>query len=257
MRTRRLLTLLVAAQMAIACGSSTKSATDDVAGGKDATTVLDTKLQSDSKGGSDTIGAMDTSGTEDMATSDIDGSDPALCGNGVLDPGEHCDPAISEGKGVCPTSCPSGDPCSQVSLKGSGCQTRCDVSVVSEIGLADGCCPTGATKDSDPDCADLNLCGNGELDPGETCDLKISDGPGRCPTTCDDQNPCTVDVPIGSLCSSKCLHVEITEAKSGDGCCPSGATPETDSDCKTTCGNGILDEGELCDPKIPSGQTGA
>ncbi len=44
---------------------------------------------------------------------------------------------------------------------------------------------------------------------------------------------------------------------SGDGCCPTGCTHATDSDCAANCGNGVVDSGETCDTGIPAGQTGA
>jgi hypothetical protein len=33
-----------------------------------------------------------------------------------------------------------------------------------------------------------------------------------------------------------------------DGCCPSGCTANTDSDCAAVCGNKVMEPGELCDP---------
>ncbi|HEX2660281.1 MAG TPA: hypothetical protein VHU40_18490, partial [Polyangia bacterium] len=42
--------------------------------------------------------------------------------------------------------------------------------------LADGCCPAACTAASDMDCAG---CGNGKLDPGETCDPRDT-----CPAAC-------------------------------------------------------------------------
>jgi hypothetical protein len=48
-------------------------------------------------------------------------------------------------------------------------------------------------------------------------------------------------------CNVACSHQPITAAASGDGCCPSGANANTDSDCKPSCGNGVTEHGELCD----------
>ncbi len=108
--------------------------------------------------------------------------------------------------------------------------------------------------------AGINCCGNGMLDPGEKCDKKIAPGlPGACPTkgSCNDGKACTVDYTAGSQCHVICRHTPVTQAKSGDGCCPAGATSYTDSDCKASCGNGVLDAGETCDPGIAKGQKGA
>ena len=85
-----------------------------------------------------------------------------------------------------------------------------------------------------------DLCGNGKVDSGETCDTGITSGTGKCPTTCDDYKPCTTDALTGSKCTAKCVYTPITKNINGDGCCPPGATVKTDSDCKTVCGNGLL-----------------
>ncbi len=88
-------------------------------------------------------------------------------------------------------------------------------------------------------------CGNGTLDPGETCD-------GDCPT-CDDGDPCTEDVATGAAetCDVACSTTTVTACVDGDMCCPTGCATDTDNDCQcvpTTCeiaGNncGTLDDG--------------
>ncbi|MBN1771053.1 MAG: hypothetical protein JXB32_07330 [Deltaproteobacteria bacterium] len=92
-------------------------------------------------------------------------------------------------------------------------------------------------------------CGNGVLDPGETCD-------GDCPTSCSDGDPCTSDTLSGSAaaCNAACTFPPITACDSGDGCCPAGCTAATDGDCEgpATCGNGVLDAGETCDGDCPT-----
>lgn len=40
----------------------------------------------------------------------------------------------------------------------------------------------------------------------------------------------------------------VTACTGGDGCCPAGCSPSTDTDCSTTCGNGTLEANETCDP---------
>jgi len=106
--------------------------------------------------------------------------------------------------------------------------------------------------------AGINCCGNGALDPGEKCDPKIAAGiKGACPTKCDDGKACTTDTLTGTACSVACQYTPITATKDGDGCCPPGATSATDRDCKASCGNGVLDAGEKCDPGIAQGQPGA
>lgn len=170
------------------------------------------------------------------ASSATDSDCPAGCGNGVLDVGESCDTGIPPSQsGGCPITCDDGNPCTQDSVSGTGCDAKCNHVNV---------CPQAA-------------CGNGKVDPGEWCDTAIASGPGACPKSCDDGIACTADVMMGSGCIAKCTNLPITSPKNGDGCCPPGATSATDSDCSSTCGNGVVDAGESCDPAIPIGATGA
>ena len=73
-----------------------------------------------------------------------------------------------------------------------------------------------------------DLCGNGKIDDGETCDP-----PATCPTDCIDGDPCTEDVMTGSPdnCNVACSNPPITGCDSGDGCCPQGCTSADDDDC--------------------------
>ncbi len=134
-------------------------------------------------------------------------------------------------------------------------QQRPDVCVgVTECTDDDVCCPAGCTADNDDDC-EQNIatndgtaeCGNGVLEPGETCD-------GDCPTSCTSTDACFGVVLSGSPdnCNVVCDQVEIDVCAAGDGCCPSNCTEETDGDCVAGCGNGILEAGELCDGNCPT-----
>ncbi len=168
----------------------------------------------------------------------------ALCGNGVLDPWEACDTAIPEGDpGACPERCEAGDPCIVATLVGQGCEAHCIEARITRFLDNDGCCPEGANAALDSDCP--GECGNGVLDPGETCDP-----PSSCPTSCDDSDPCTADSLSGdpNLCNAVCSHDPITSCTDGDGCCPAGCDASSDSDCSAVCGNGVTEPGETCDP---------
>ncbi len=72
---------------------------------------------------------------------------------------------------------------------------------------------------------DAGLCGNGAVDPGETCD-------GNCPTSCVDALTCTTDALVGTpaTCDVACVHAG-TGCAAGDGCCSPGCDNATDSDC--------------------------
>ena len=85
-------------------------------------------------------------------------------------------------------------------------------------------------------------CGNGKIDPGETCDP-----PSSCPTSCQS-NGCSVEKLVGSAaaCNAQCQATVITACVNNDGCCPTGCTPSADSDCSKSCGNGICDGTDNC-----------
>lgn len=180
------------------------------------------------------------------------------CGNGKLDDsvGETCDTAITSGAaGTCPTACNDNDACTADVLSGSECATMCISSVITAAQDGDGCCPAGANANSDNDCT--AMCGNGVLEAGELCDTAIVAGNGACPLTCNDGQSCTADALVSAAsCQAHCTATPITLPANGDGCCPSGATSATDTDCSPVCGNGIVDPGETCDTMIASG-TGA
>jgi hypothetical protein len=105
-------------------------------------------------------------------------------------------------------------------------------------------------------------CGNGRVDPGETCDTAIGRGdPGACPPPdCDDGVACTRDTHGGdTACTAYCTHDEITTVAVGDLCCPAGKTSDEDPDCppRVTCGDGVVGPKETCDTGIPAGAPGA
>jgi hypothetical protein len=183
---------------------------------------------------------------------DTDCSDS--CGNGAIEPTETCDIAIPAGQpGACPTAaeCAGNDKCTATLLvSASTCSARClRFPVVQASGaVRDGCCPVGALRDSDIDCP--SVCGDGIKGPEEACDIAIATSPsksGSCPTTCDDGDVCTQDIRRGEGCQAICAHVPITSFTSGDGCCPAGGNQNVDDDCRPSCGNNVLEEGEGCD----------
>jgi uncharacterized protein (TIGR03382 family) len=97
------------------------------------------------------------------------------------------------------------------------------------------------------DFANSITCGNGIVEPGETCDP-----PGTCPTTCAATgDACMLNQLDGdaSTCTAQCVVQTITGCANDDGCCPTGCTPATDDDCaagagsETGSGNGELTGG--------------
>ena len=191
------------------------------------------------------------------ATSLTDSDCTKICGNGLLEAGEKCDPGIKSGKGKCPTAadCDDNNVCTSDALSGSGCTLKCvNTPLTASTAKKDGCCPAGASSKTDADCA--KACGNGILESGETCDPGITSGTGKCPTIkdCDDKNVCTKDALSGGACTLKCSNTTVAaDPTKKDGCCPAGANSKTDADCKSSCGNGVLEANEKCDTGIKSG----
>lgn len=167
----------------------------------------------------------------------------AVCGNGVIEGGETCDPIAD-----CPTACDDMDACTADTLVGDAqtCDAVCLYAAITACVDDDGCCPNGCDANTDNDCA--AMCGNAITEPGETCDPESS-----CPMNtadCDDQNACTGDTFGGdpATCTAMCTYNDVTACISGDGCCPTSCTPANDTDCVAQCGNGVVEMGETCDP---------
>lgn len=151
------------------------------------------------------------------------------CGNGHVEGRERCDIAIAHGEpGACPDGCPMRDGCLAEELVGQRCGARCAPIEISERVEGDGCCPSGATPDTDSDCS--ASCGDGVLEQAETCDP-----PESCPNreSCTTTKACTTAHLVGAAetCSARCQEQPIEDCNSGDGCCPKGCTAGEDDDC--------------------------
>ncbi len=196
-----------------------------------------------------------------LAAAGIDGDCVAVCGNGIKEPSETCDVGIPAGRSnACPRDCDDGNACSSDRLEGAGCQARCVFAPVTDLVAGDGCCPAGATARVDPDCP--ATCGDGIVEPNETCDKSVPSGqPGACPVACTASlDACLVNKASGqaATCTAVCETSPVSAcAASSDGCCPKGCMASNDPDCSNTCGNGQLDVGETCDTQAPAGSQAA
>ncbi|MBA2664327.1 MAG: hypothetical protein H0U74_18700 [Bradymonadaceae bacterium] len=174
------------------------------------------------------------------------------CGDGVLDGSEHCDWAIEDGPGACPTSCAPINACTGSKLVGSAanCTARCVADPVIVCRDNDGCCAPGCNANGDNDCSPI--CGNGVIEAGELCD-------GNCPTSCTANSGCTKHTLTGSAanCDAKCTTTTVTTCTNNDSCCPNSCTNANDNDCTCvpkTCPQlgvacGMTDNG--CGTQIP------
>ena len=182
----------------------------------------------------------------------LDADCAPTCGDGFVErPLELCDYGTGAG---CPSpdTCRSDDKCTEYEVQGRAdqCSAVCVAKPITKCEPGDGCCAPGCTAVDDPDCPPI--CGDGVVETSESCDRAITTGsPGACARTCDDGDACTFDQATGSVegCSRSCSHAPITTCVSNDGCCPAACSPDTDSDCAPTCGDGLIGAGETCDPK--------
>ncbi|HET8933883.1 MAG TPA: hypothetical protein VFN67_10600 [Polyangiales bacterium] len=170
------------------------------------------------------------------------------CGNGIVEDafGETCEPTSTDQ--TCP-SCNDGDPCTDDITTGTpeNCNVRCDHEPVTRTVNGDMCCPAGrGNANNDTDCP--AMCGNSVIERGEFCD-------GNCPTganQCEDFIPCTRGVLVASPCGMRCNFEPILGAANGDMCCPFGANAMSDNDCAPSCGNLVVERGEMCDGNCPT-----
>jgi hypothetical protein len=182
---------------------------------------------------------MDASSTVDAPEPSPDLVSAPVCGNGTIESGEECDPP-----GSCPTACPNQG-CTRFVLEGSAekCTARCqDMGQQTSCLPGDGCCPTSCNATNDSDCA--IKCDNGVREGQETCDPLSS-----CPTACPPQGCQLRRLINAGICMAACTNDrQQTACMNGDGCCPSACNSTNDSDCQPRCGNGVVENGESCDP---------
>jgi fibro-slime domain-containing protein len=159
----------------------------------------------------------------------------AVCGDGIVGPGEQCDDGNT--------------------VSGDGCSALCQV----EPGYA---CPTPGKP-----CVKTWVCGNGRIDPGETCDDGNTVSGDGCSSTCQLEPGWQCPIPATKCIAKQCGDGILAGSEqcddgnivSGDGCsatcqlepgwaCVPPPTPPPASVChKTVCGDGIKEGFEQCD----------
>ncbi|MGB8332831.1 MAG: hypothetical protein WCE62_22085 [Polyangiales bacterium] len=199
----------------------------------------------------------------------------ADCGNDFLDPGESCDDGVNDGgEGECLAcmglqSCGDGtsegtEACDAGAQNGTGdgiCLADCSGTQSCGDGVQNGTeiCDDG-TNDGGPNgclpgCQSIQICGDGTQDGTEACDDGANNGSGDgfCLADCSGTQTCGDGVPNGTeLCdvgdTIACTAVDPSFL-GGTALCGASCSAWALSTCTTAanCGNGIVDDGELCD----------
>lgn len=213
----------------------------------------------------------------------IEGDGP-VCGNGVLEMGEACDPALPRWKnGGCTDDCQRVDECGDGELKageecddgnninGDGCDENCKLEFVCGDGTCHG--EMGEICEKCPeDCCPM--CGDGFLDADEECDDGNNIGGDGCSAGCIIENEtgepeCGNGIwEIGEECDPAmlewleggCSDDCKIEFVCGDGFCDSDSNENCrlcPEDCCPNCGNGVreVQYGEQCDTNDLHGLT--
>jgi cysteine-rich repeat protein len=174
-------------------------------------------------------------GTCDNVFDSTNAPECALCGNGVLDPGEACDDGNVVGGDCCSAEC-------DLEAVGSPCDDG-DFCTIADVCGGLGACEGGGARDCDDgvgctvDTCEANACSNVPDD--ASCDNGLyCDGA----ETCDPVSDCRTGSPVvcspdGDVCTDDICDEETDACYVFDpgnpGCVP--------------CGNGFLNPGEACD----------
>jgi len=181
----------------------------------------------------------------------------AVCGNGVIEPGEECDDGNSDNCDGCSNDCTLVTGCGDGVVCGNeecddgnttdcdGCSSTCTI----ETGLlcGDGMVNSHCGEQCDPpvpgrcdaQCQRIPYCGDGIVDLGEQCDDGNTDNCDGCSNNCTLVTGCG----DGVVCGNE--ECDDGNTNSCDGC-SSSCTIESGY----RCGDGILNQscGEQCDP---------
>jgi hypothetical protein len=162
----------------------------------------------------------------------------AVCDNGIKENGETCDPLAS-----CATACPANECQLRKLVNGGTCKAQCeDDRKETACKSGDDCCPPGCNSANDMDCG--VMCNNGIKEMSETCDPLSS-----CPTSCPAMGCQLRELKNAGTCKAVCENSRTqTACASNDDCCPPACNANNDNDCQPKCGNGVVEQGEKCEP---------
>jgi hypothetical protein len=257
----------------------------DANGGRIATGTLPSVML----GGGTQLLTLTLSKAGDVPDGGSDG-DMTTCGNGVLDPGEACDPGPGSSK-PCPASandCDDHNPCTTDSIVGAGCQAMCShVALANTTGCMmgtsagvclNGACCTGCIKNGvclagNSDAKSCGAGGNACFDCTQNsatatcnggncsgCDATSCTNEGRtCGTSSCGYNcgGCPDGCSSGTLTHYACVNKSCQ--MNGSGNCGLYSACATASTCATSCtgDNGCVATawcgGGTCKPKVGLG----
>ena len=187
----------------------------------------------------------------------------AVCGNGMIEPGEQCDDGNANNNDACLTTCQTAtcgdgwvwfgmEQCDDGNnLPGDGCDMFCQLeTAVCGNGIlepgeqfddgnnlpGDGCSPFCTVE--------TGFCGNGMIEPGEQCDDGNFSNNDSCTNTCRN-----------AVCGDGFLWFGVEECDDGNTVPGDGCSPWCTSE-GSLCGNGIPEPGEQCDDGNTSNSDG-
>jgi hypothetical protein len=120
-----------------------------------------------------------------LADAASDSDCDAVCGDGLRERAETCDPPETC---VSASTCTSPDACHNAHYSGTPerCDARCELRNVEACLAGDGCCPAGCTHDQDDDCAPPSppACDETCPDAAAPSDCQVAHGSAEC-ESCD------------------------------------------------------------------------